>query len=108
MIDTPGMRELQICSGNLSRTFEDVAEIASGCKYNDCSHTTEPGCMVRMAIQDGTLSEARLESYRKLQREMSYDVLSARQLENEKINRMFGGKNEMKQMRRHLKDKDKR
>lgn len=64
--------------------------------------------MVRMAIQDGTLSEARLESYRKLQREMSYDVLSARQLENEKINRMFGGKNEMKQMRRHLKDKDKR
>ena len=108
VIDTPGMRELQICSGNLSRTFEDVAEIASGCKYNDCSHTTEPGCMVRMAIQDGTLSEARLESYRKLQREMSYDVLSARQLENEKINRMFGGKNEMKQMRRHLKDKDKR
>lgn len=105
VIDTPGMRELQVDTGNLSRTFEDIGEIALGCKYNDCSHENEPGCMVRQAIAEGKLTEGRLESYRKLQREISYNGMNARQLENEKLSRMFGGKNELKQMRDFLKNK---
>lgn len=108
VIDTPGMRELQIYTGNLSKTFEDIEELAAGCKYNNCSHGTEPGCMVKKAIEDGSLSEKRFESYLKLQREISYDGLNSRQLENEKINRMFGSKGEMKQAMKHFKEKNKR
>lgn len=105
VIDTPGMRELQIYTGNLSKTFEDIEEIAARCKFGDCSHETEPGCAIREALKNETLSEKRLESYRKLQRELSYSGLSARQLENEKINRMFGGKDEMKRFIKNVKNK---
>jgi len=108
VIDTPGMRELQLYTGNIAKTFEDIEEIADGCRYSDCSHETEPGCEIRKAIENGILSEKRFESYQKLRREISYDGLNARQLENEKIHRMFGSKGEMKQMRNHLKDKKRR
>ncbi len=106
VIDTPGMRELQIYTGNLSKTFEDIEEIAARCKFGNCSHGAEPGCAIREAIENGTLSEKRFESYQKLQREVSYGGLNARQLENEKLNRMFGGKGEMKQLKKHIKDKN--
>lgn len=108
VIDTPGMRELQIYTGNLSKTFEDVEEIAARCKFGDCSHGAEPGCAIREAIENGTLSAKRFESYQKLQREVSYAGLNSRQLENEKINRMFGGKDEMKRMKKHVKERDNR
>ena len=108
VIDTPGMRELQIYTGNLSRTFEDIEGLAAGCKYSDCSHGTEPDCMVKKAIKDGSLSKERFESYKKLKRELSYDGLNARQLENEKINRIFGSKGEMKKALTHMKDKTNR
>ena len=105
VIDTPGMRELQIYTGNLSKTFEDVEAVLGRCKYTDCSHKSEPGCAVREAIENGTLSPERYESYMKLQREMAYSGLNSRQMENEKINRMFGSKNEMKKMMRNIKNK---
>ncbi|MDD2234625.1 MAG: ribosome small subunit-dependent GTPase A [Desulfitobacteriaceae bacterium] len=108
VIDTPGMRELQIYAGNLSRTFEDIEDLAACCKYNDCSHGSEPGCAIRKAIESGALSSKRFESYQKLRREMSYDGLNSRQLENEKINRMFGGKSEMKQKLKHIKNRKSR
>lgn len=71
LIDTPGMREL----GNdnfdegIDRTFEDIAELARECRFSDCTHISEPGCRVRQAIDEGELSEERLKSYQKLQRE---------------------------------------
>ena len=107
VIDTPGMRELQICSGNLSKTFEDIEELAANCKYKDCSHGNEAGCMVKNAIEDGTLSKSRFESYQKLQREMSYDGLNSRQIENKKINDFFGagGKTLMKEIKKRSRDK---
>jgi len=105
VIDTPGMRELKMDGGDLSRSFEDIEEIASKCKYSDCAHGSEPGCAVQIAIEERTLSKERFASYLKLQREISYDGLNARQLEGEKINRMFGGKTGMKQMRKQLMDK---
>ena len=107
VIDTPGMRELQIYTGNVAKTFEDIEEIAALCKFSDCTHRTEPGCAVRKAIENGVISEKRLESYQKLQREISYDGLNARQLENEKINRMFGSKGELKRAMRYIKEKNK-
>lgn len=105
VIDTPGMRELQIDTGDLSKTFEDIETLSVKCKFADCSHNTEPGCAVKQAIADGSLDEARFQSYQKLQREMNYAGLNARQLENEKINRMFGGKRAMKQLLKEVKGK---
>ena len=104
LIDTPGMRELRLDAADLSKTFEDIEQMAAGCKYGNCAHGSEPGCIVRRAIQEGTLSPKRLESYQKLKREMGYEGLNARQLETEKINRMFGGKG-MGRIRKEMKRK---
>jgi ribosome biogenesis GTPase len=72
IIDNPGMRELQLWDAGegLQSTFRDIEELAARCRFSDCRHDTEPGCMIKKALDDGTLSEVRLESYRKLQREM--------------------------------------
>ena len=74
IIDTPGMRELQLWDSaeGLERAFEDVEELAAECRFNDCLHETEPGCAVRAAIADGRLDGGRLDSYRKLQRELAF------------------------------------
>ncbi|MDI6645379.1 MAG: ribosome small subunit-dependent GTPase A [Methanobacteriaceae archaeon] len=72
IIDNPGMRELQLWDAGegLIDLFSDIVELEMQCKFSDCLHETEPGCAVKKAIRDGTLSNKRLESYRKLQREM--------------------------------------
>lgn len=108
VIDTPGMRELQLDLANLSRAFEDLEELAEQCRYGDCSHTSEPGCAVRKAIEAGELPEERLESYKKLQKEIGYEGLNFRQLEQKKIESMFGSMGEMKQAMRFAKQKNKR
>jgi len=101
VIDTPGMRELQIYVGNVDQTFAEITALATDCKFNDCTHTSEPGCAVLAALAAGQLTTERLQSYHKLQREVSYQGLNSRQLEQEKLNRMFGGKNIMKQVKQH-------
>lgn len=107
VIDTPGMRELQLPGGNLSMAFEDIAELATRCRFSDCSHRSEPGCAVRKAIETGALEQSRLDSYLKLQNELSYSGLDSREKENQKIERMFGGKSQFKQAMRKIKDKNK-
>jgi ribosome biogenesis GTPase len=97
------MRELQISSGNLKRAFEDIELIAENCRFKDCSHKSEPGCAVKAAIETGELDAERFESYIKLQRETLYTRLNSKQLENEKINRMFGSKAEMKRAKNNAK-----
>ncbi|UWG99298.1 ribosome small subunit-dependent GTPase A [Dehalobacter sp. DCM] len=105
VIDTPGMRELHLSSADLSRSFDDIADLATGCKFPDCSHTAEPGCAVREAIAAGELPQERFENYLKLQKELDYEGLNFRQREQEKIKRMFGSKGEMKQLMQHVKNK---
>lgn len=107
VIDTPGMRELHLDNTDLSKTFEDIENLAKECKFRDCTHTTEPGCNVIKAIEYGNLSEERLESYKKLQNETCYEGLNSRQVDQEKIKRMFGGKNAMKQAMDYAKNKNK-
>jgi ribosome biogenesis GTPase len=72
IIDTPGLREAQLWVGEdgLGNLFEDIEETAAGCRFSDCDHRSEPGCAIKSAIAKGELDEARLESYRKLQREL--------------------------------------
>ena len=76
LLDTPGMREFGLVEADegLEETFEDVAELAAQCRFRDCGHQTEPGCAVRAAFEAGTLSAARWESYKELQKEAAYEV----------------------------------
>jgi ribosome biogenesis GTPase len=72
LIDTPGMRELQLWSDGdgLAASFVDIDALAAGCRFRDCAHRSEPGCAVRAAIENGSLDRERLESYFKLGREI--------------------------------------
>jgi ribosome biogenesis GTPase len=74
VIDTPGMRELQLCADaqSLDQAFSDLGALAAGCRFTDCRHATEPGCAVRSALEAGSLSEERLLAYDKLRRELSF------------------------------------
>lgn len=74
IVDTPGMRELQLWEANegLDTAFDDISAFAAECRFNDCSHETEPGCAVKAAIGRGELEAQRLESYRKLERELAF------------------------------------
>jgi ribosome biogenesis GTPase len=107
VIDTPGMRELGVDSVNLAKTFTDIDELAGQCRFRDCTHTGEPGCAVRNALESGAIEQRRFANYQKLKKEARYDGLSSREIENEKIKTMFGGKRKMKATRDYIKKKDK-
>ena len=74
IIDTPGLRELQLweTDGGLDQTFVDIAELIAQCRFSDCQHRTEPGCAIKAALGDGSLPAERWESYLKLQRELAH------------------------------------
>lgn len=72
LLDTPGMRGLGLwdAAEGLAQTFVDLEELSSHCRFSDCHHGNEPGCAVTAAITEGSLEPERLESWRKLQREL--------------------------------------
>jgi ribosome biogenesis GTPase / thiamine phosphate phosphatase len=74
IIDTPGLREIQLweAGGSIGTAFTDVEALAHGCHFGDCRHDTEPRCAVRQAVEDGTLPADRLESYLKLRKEADH------------------------------------
>ena len=71
LIDTPGLRELGVidAEAGLADTFADIAELAGRCAFSDCAHRSEPGCAVREALENGSLSRERWETYTRLERE---------------------------------------
>ena len=75
LIDTPGMREMQLWEGNVEETFGDIETLAEGCQFRDCRHDREPNCAVRAAVEAGTLPAGRLESFQKLQQELAYQAI---------------------------------
>jgi ribosome biogenesis GTPase len=74
IIDTPGMRELQLWEGSESMNvaFQDVDELAASCRFADCGHNQEPGCAIRQALSTGELDSERWTSFLKLQKELAY------------------------------------
>jgi ribosome biogenesis GTPase / thiamine phosphate phosphatase len=74
VLDTPGMREIGLweASDGVDRTFADVTELAAACRFRNCAHDGEPGCAVLTAVDEGRLPAERLESYRKLLRELRH------------------------------------
>lgn len=75
ILDTPGMRELGLwdAGAGVSAVFEDVEGLAADCRFSDCTHTREPGCAIRAAIEAGDLPIERLRAYEKLQAELAYE-----------------------------------
>ncbi len=108
VIDTAGMREIGVDSADLSRSFADIEELASECRFADCSHTSEPGCAVQRAIRDGDLDARRFDNYLKIKTESSYEGLSAKEIEAQKLNRMFAEVGGMKSSRKAIRETAKR
>jgi len=78
LIDTPGLRAVALWAAQesgLERTFADVDGLATDCRFNDCHHRCEPGCAVLAAVDAGVLEARRLESWRKLGRELTRQAL---------------------------------
>ncbi|UCE25787.1 MAG: ribosome small subunit-dependent GTPase A [Candidatus Zixiibacteriota bacterium] len=74
VIDSPGMREIQLWGDqdSLDQAFEDVEVLARNCRFNDCTHSKEPGCAIKSAIDTGELDPARFGNYLKLQKEIRH------------------------------------
>jgi ribosome biogenesis GTPase len=74
IIDTPGMRELGMwdASAGLGEAFSDVEDYLGKCRFSNCTHGNEPGCAVKEAILNGSLSAERWRSYLQLKREAKY------------------------------------
>ncbi len=86
VIDTPGMRELAMWNDQdgLSRTFDDVEELARGCRFRNCKHQGEPGCAVEQAMDEGLLDAKRLHNYLKLKKELAH--LAVRKAQRARLN----------------------
>lgn len=74
VLDTPGMRELQLWDGEggLEIAFADIETVAAQCYFSDCRHQDEPRCAIREALAEGAIDAARYESYEKLKKELTY------------------------------------
>ncbi len=104
VIDTPGMREIQMWAGeeDLQGTFSDIEVLAQKCRFKDCSHNAESDCAVKVAIERGDLDPARLESYRKLQSELSY--LASREEQGIRLHEKMKWK-KISQWRKEIRDR---
>lgn len=102
LVDTPGLRELGMIGvgESIEESFADIHGLSEGCRFNDCTHTTEVGCAVLQAVENGEVSGQRYQSYIKLKKESDFHQLSY--IERRKKDRRFGRmiKTAMKQMRK--------
>jgi ribosome biogenesis GTPase / thiamine phosphate phosphatase len=105
IIDTPGMRELQLWDAThaVSETFDDIEALASECHFTNCRHRDEPRCAVKAAVESARLSASRHESYLKLQDELSH--LARQQDERAQLEEKRRGRIGAKALRAHLKMK---
>lgn len=78
VIDTPGMREIQLDSADFSTSFADIESLSVLCKFSDCTHTSEPHCAVKDAVEEGTIPFERLRNYRKMLKEQAYQEQRAK------------------------------
>ena len=108
LIDTPGMRELQLwgTEDSLAEVFLDIEALATNCRFSDCTHTHEAQCAVRAAVERGEVTEQRYENYLKLQREL--DALEDKQEKNSYLAKKAHAKEFAKMVRRVMSEKYKK
>jgi ribosome biogenesis GTPase len=77
VIDSPGMRELQLWAteDSLDEVFDDVSALAAECRFRDCTHTNEPECAIQSALESGLIDSPRWRSYCKLQAELRHEMV---------------------------------
>lgn len=103
LIDTPGLRGVGLwdAAEGISRTFSDIEELATGCRFADCAHDAEPGCAVRAAVESGEIAERRVRSYRKLGKENAWmEARSDKRLQAEREKAWRGIAKEQRRMYR--------
>lgn len=90
LIDNPGIREVGIADSEsgLEITFNQIYDLAKGCKFDDCTHTTETGCKVLEALEEGSLDHSSYQNYLKMEREKAHFEETA--LEKRKKDKAFG------------------
>jgi ribosome biogenesis GTPase len=105
IIDTPGMRELQLWDVNdaVRQTFDDIESLAASCHFTNCRHRDEPRCAVKEAVTAGTVAADRLDSYLKLQEELAH--LAQQQDVKAQLEEKRRGRIGAKALRQHLKTK---
>ena len=102
LVDTPGLRELQVWEGDVDSAFADIAELAAQCRFNDCAHESEPDCAVRDALETGVLDADRWSNYGKLQRELkAVEARSSSRVRRELKRRWRQRARETRQARRY-------
>jgi ribosome biogenesis GTPase / thiamine phosphate phosphatase len=102
LVDTPGLRELQVWEGDVDSAFADIAELAAQCRFNDCAHETEPDCAVQQALEAGVLDPERYSSYRRLERELrAIEMRSSSRLRREAKQRWRARARESRAARRY-------
>lgn len=107
IIDTPGLREIQLWGGDegILESFDDIIELSANCRFRNCKHNAEPDCAVKKALKEGKLDLSRYESYLKLQKEISYierkHDIGAQRLEKERWKKIS------KQINKKLRNRDK-
>jgi ribosome biogenesis GTPase len=108
LIDTPGMRELQLWETGeaVAGAFADIDALGENCRFRNCRHTSEPDCAVTAAVAAGMLPAERLDSFRKLQDEQAHQ--QRQQDERGRLEAKRQGKIGAKALRQVLKDKDRR
>jgi len=93
LLDTPGIRELQLVDvkTGLDDVFEEISTLAQGCRFNDCSHSNEPGCKVQTAIKAGRIDEERFKRWGKLVREEALNkaTIAERRARDKSLGRMY-------------------
>ncbi|MBI5905525.1 MAG: ribosome small subunit-dependent GTPase A [Deltaproteobacteria bacterium] len=91
LLDTPGMRELQLLDDDgIDTVFLDIAELAGRCRFRDCRHDTEPGCAVKEGVDSGSLDADRIKHYRKLEREAQANELRHDEHRRRQSERVWG------------------
>ena len=106
IIDTPGIRELQLwgMEEDLTQVFTDIEGMAKQCKFSNCSHESEPGCAVMQAVVTGKLDKIRLESYFKFQKELRY--LNTKVDSSAALDRKQGNKKSQKLFNQIIRDEN--
>ena len=103
IIDTPGMRELQLweAADDLDATFDEIAALASECRFRDCRHDAEPGCAVKIAVSEGRIDAARYDNYLKLSHEqVAMDKMRDERAQREQKRRAKIGSKALKSMQK--------
>ena len=102
LIDTPGLREIGMIGvgESIEENFAEIHRLTEGCRFNDCTHISEDGCAILLAVESGGVSQERYQSYLKLKKESDFHQLSY--VQRRKKDRQFGRmiKSVKKQMRK--------